>query len=152
MQQQIEKLKQEKGKLTTEYKNSQVEYKAEIKRIDRAIKNFEKGMNELNGNAKPKRQKSHSEIEKILSENGPLHIKLLCKKLNERGIPMGYQSLSGLMQLYSKAGKKFIKTAPATFGLIEPLPVVSETPETTDERTIVYEVEEDEVGGGDAEQ
>lgn len=152
MQQQIEKLKQEKGKLTTEYKNSQVEYKAEIKRIDRAIKNFEKGMNELNGIAKPKRQKSHSEIEKILSENGPLHIKILCEKLNERGIPMGYQSLSGLMQLYSKAGKKFIKTAPATFGLIEALSVVSETLETTDERTIVYEVEQVEIGDNDAEQ
>ena len=129
MQQQIEKLKQEKSKLTTEYQNSQVEYKAEIKRVDRAIRNFEKGMNELNGTAvKPKRQKSSSVIETILSETGPLHVKELVKKLNERGVPMGYQSLSGILQLYSKAGKKFIKTAPATYGLLE-----SATTQTSDQ-------------------
>ena len=126
MQQEIEKLKQEKNKLTTEYQNSQTEYKSEINKINRAIRSFEKGLNELSGTAvKTKRPKSHSVIETILAETGPLHIKQLCEKLNERGIPMSYQGLSGLMQLYAKAGKKFVKTAPATYALIEPS-VVSE--------------------------
>ncbi|MCD9186297.1 MAG: hypothetical protein LUM44_07675 [Pyrinomonadaceae bacterium] len=128
MQQQIEKLKEEREKLTVEFQTSRTEYKSEINRINRAIKIFEKGMNELHGIIKPKRQKSSSQIEAILSETGPLHIKRLCEKLNERGIPMSLQSLSGLMQLYSKSGKMFTKTAPATFGLLELDPVVkSET-------------------------
>ena len=148
MQQQIEKLKQEKGKLTTEYQNSQTEYKAEIKRIDRAIKNFEKGMSELNGVAKPKRPKSHSVIETILAETGPLHIKQLCEKLNERGIPMSYQSLSGLLQVYAKAGKKFVKTAPATFGLIK---AEAQTSEHANKLTIVYEMDENKLGDNNDE-
>lgn len=121
MEQQIEKLKKEREKLTAEYKNNQTEYKAEIKRIDRAIRNFQRGMNELNGNSNPK-VKSSSVIEEILTESGPLHLKLLCEKLHERGIPMQYQSLSGLLQSYAKAGKKFEKTAPATFGLLSAAP------------------------------
>ena len=142
MQQQIEKLKQEKEKLTMEYHNNQNEYKSEIKRISKAIRSFEKGVSELNGAAaKPRRQKSSSAIEQILSEHGALHIKELVKKLNERGVPMGYQSLSGIMQLYSKAGKKFVKTAPATYALLEP-----STENTNKEKvqTIVYELDEAE--------
>lgn len=126
MEQQIEKLKKEREKLTTEYKNNQTEYKAEIKRIDRAIRNFQRGMNELNGNGKPK-VKSSSVIEEILTESEPLHLKILCEKLNERGIPMAYQSLSGLLQSYAKAGKKFVKTAPATFGLLSTAPENTES-------------------------
>lgn len=120
MIQQIEKLKETREKLTVDYKNNQTEYKAEIKRIDRTIKSFEKGMSELNGTTvKPKRVKSYSEIEKILSETGQLHVKEIVRRLNERGIPMSYQSASGLLQLYSKSGKIFTKTAPATYALIE---------------------------------
>ena len=140
MQQQIEKLKQEKEKLTVEYRNNQSQYKSEIKRISKAIRSFEKGVNELNGvAAKPKRQKSSSAIEQILSEHGALHIKELVKKLNERGVPMGYQSLSGIMQLFSKAGKKFNKVAPATYALIENNDQEQETGQT-----IVYELDEAE--------
>lgn len=135
MQQEIEKLKQEKNKLTTEYENSRTEYKTEINKINRAIRSFEKGLSELTGTAvKTKRTKSHSEIETILKEEGALHLKKLSEKLNERGIPMSYQGLSGLMQLYAKAGKKFVKTAPATYALIEPNvvgePDASAEPET----------------------
>ena len=144
MQQQIENLKREKTKLMSEYKKSQVEYKFEINRINRAIKNFEKGMNELNGITKPKRQKSSSQIEAILSETGPLHIKRLCEKLNERGIPMSLQSLSGLMQLYSKSGKMFIKTAPATFGLLQ---LEAQTSDVANKRKVIYEMDENQLGG-----
>ena len=120
MQQEIEKLKQEKNKLTTEYQNSRIEYKTEITKINRAIRSFEKGLSELSGTmVKTKRPKSHSEIEKILAESGALHLKQLSEKLNERGILMSYQGLSGLMQFYAKAGKMFVKTAPATYALIE---------------------------------
>lgn len=127
MYQQIEKLKQEKEKLTVEYKNNQTEYKSEIKRINKAIRSFEKGVSELNGTAaaKAKRPKTSSGIEQILLKSGPLHIKELVAKLNEQGIPMKYQSVSGILQLYAKANKKFVKTAPATYALIEPN-VVSE--------------------------
>lgn len=119
MQQQIEKLKETKAKLKKDFDEYSAEYKIETKRIDQAIRNFEKGMSALSGTAKPKRQKSYSEIENILSENGALHIKELVKKLNERGFPMTYPSVSGLLQLYAKSNKKFIKVAPATYGLIE---------------------------------
>lgn len=120
MQQEIEKLKQEKEKLTVEYQNSQLKYKDEVSKINRAIRNFEKGISELNGTpTRTKRPKASSEIEAILQEEGALHLKQLCQKLNERGIPMSYQSLSGLMQLYAKAGKKFVKVAPATYALIK---------------------------------
>ena len=68
MYQQIEKLKKEREKLTVEYKTNQIEFKAEIKRINSAIRNFEKGINQLNGVVKPKRVKSSSEIEKIFEE------------------------------------------------------------------------------------
>lgn len=139
MQQEIEKLKQEKNKLTTEYENSRTEYKCEINKITRAIRSFEKGLNELSGTAvKTKRVKSHSEIEKILKEEGALHLKQLCEKLNERGIPMSYQGLSGLMQLYAKANKMFVKTAPATYALNEPN-VVSE-PEPADKPEVSVEL------------
>lgn len=124
MQQQIEKLKETKAKLKRDFDEYHAEYKTETKRIDQAIRNFERGMNALSGTAKPKRQKSYSEIENILSENGALHIKELVKKLDERGFPMTYPSVSGLLQLYAKAGKKFVKVSPATYGLIGPEPVV----------------------------
>jgi hypothetical protein len=120
MQQEIEKLKQEKNKLTTEFQNSRMKYKDEVNKINRAIRSFEKGLSELSGTAvKTKRPKSYSEIEAILKEEGELHLKQLCQKLNERNIPMSYQSLSGLMQLYAKANKMFVKTAPATYALIK---------------------------------
>ena len=138
MQQQIEKLKLEREKLATEFKNNQIEYKSEIKKIDRAIKSFEKGMNVLTGITKPKRQKSYSEIENILSENGALHIKELVKKLNERGFPMTYPSVSGLLQLYAKANKKFVKTAPATYSLLKPEMKFNDE---ANQRTIVYETD-----------
>lgn len=140
---QIEKLKKEREKLVTEYKTSQTEYKSEIKRIDKAIRNFEKGVNELNGAIKPKRLKTSSQIEKILAER-PLHLKQLVEKLNARGIPMGYQSVSGIMQLYAKAGKKFVKIAPATYALIEP--IAQSDVQNSTEQTVVYE---EKISGGE---
>jgi hypothetical protein len=148
MQQEIEKLKQEKNKLMNEYQNSRSEYKTEINKINRAIRSFEKGLNELSGTAvKRKRPKSPSEIEKILAEEGAMHLKKLCEKLNERHIPISYQSLSGLMQLYAKAGKKFVKIAPATYALIEPEPALDDK---DSKRTIVYEIDSVETGGDNA--
>lgn len=119
MIEQIEKLRQEREVLTTEHNANQKEYKGEIKRIDRAIKHFEKGMNVLQGTIRPKGIKKYSEIERVLAETGPLHVKQLCKKLHERGIPMKYASASGLLQFYAKSGKMFVKTAPATYGLLD---------------------------------
>lgn len=148
MYQEIEKLKQEREKLNVEYQNSQSEYKSEIKRINKAIRSFEKGISELNGTsaAKEKRPKTSSTIEQILSETGPLKITELAAKLNERGVPMKYQSLSGILQLYSKAGKKFVKTAPATYGLLESVVAQAsdQSGDQTDnqnsiEQTVIYE-------------
>lgn len=123
MFEQIQKLQETKTKLKTDFEEHKTEYRTETKRIDRAIKIFEKGINELKGSTTiSTRQKRYSVIEEILAENGPLHLKKLCEKLHERGIPMHYQSLSGLMQMYVKAGKIFTKVAPATFGLIAKAP------------------------------
>lgn len=79
MQQQIEKLKETKAKLKKDFDEYSAEYKTETKRIDQAIKNFEKGMNALSGIAQPKRGKSNSEIENILREYGASHIKFWLK-------------------------------------------------------------------------
>lgn len=119
MYQQIEKLKTEKQKLTVEYKNNQTEFKGEINRINKAIRSFEKGMNELNGSTQPKRRKMMVEIENILA-GGALHVKEILARLHQAGFTnLHYQSISGILQTYAKAGKKFVKTAPATFGLLE---------------------------------
>lgn len=149
MQQQIEKLKETKAKLKKDFDEYSAEYKTETKRINQAIRNFEKGMSALGGTAKPKRRKSNSEIENILRENGALHIKEIVNKLNDRGIPMHYQSVSGLLQLYAKSGKKFVKTAPATYSLIEP---EDQTSDVINKQTVIYEMDENELGGGSDEK
>ncbi len=131
MLEQIEKLKAEREKLTTEYKNNQSEYKSEVKRIDKAIRSFERGMNELNGNSSTVgRPGVANEIEKILREQAsPLHLKKIVAELHARHYSNAYQSISGLMQNYVKAGKKFRKMAPATYGLIEDKTISESVPE-----------------------
>ncbi len=52
---------------------------------------------------------------------------------------MNYQSLSGIMQLYAKAQKKFVKTAPATYALIEVEAQINES--ESNEETVVYDDE-----------
>lgn len=61
---------------------------------------------------------------------------------------MSYSSVSGLLQLYAKANKKFVKVAPATYALIESK---SQTDDEANERTIVYETYPAETGGADGE-
>ena len=57
---------------------------------------------------------------------------------------MQYQSVSGLLQLYAKSGRKFIKVAPATYAVIEPAAQVNDE---TNEQTVVYETGFNEAGG-----
>lgn len=151
MIQQIEKLKREREKLVVEYKNNQTEYKSEIKRIDKAIRTFEKGVNQLGVNSPHKsRVKTIEVIEKILA-GGPRHLKEIIAQLNSMnfGKSFEYQSVSGMLQLYVKAGKKIMKTAPATFALVKSTAQIEN--EKPVEQIVFYE-EECNVneGGADA--
>lgn len=119
MFQAIEKLKTEKEKLTTEFIESRNDYRAEMKRINKAIRNFSKGMEAL-GTMEvenvPKRGMS-KEIEKILA-GGAMTVRQVIDALNAADYRPNYQTVSGVLQANAKAGKKFKKVAPATFALI----------------------------------
>ena len=120
MHEAVEKLRAEKERLTAEYKETQKEYKTEIKRIDTAIRKFNAGYSAL-GRAltgEP-RKNATAEIEKILAEKGePMHVKMIEAELIARGFEIMLPSISSTLINYSKAGKKFVKTAPATFALL----------------------------------
>lgn len=115
----IEKLKETKERLTTEFVENRIEYKAEIKKIDTAIRKFQQGYEAL-GNTpleiSPKRGIA-DEIEKILV-SGPKHINEIIEELRNRGFSPKYQSVSAILQIHAKAGRKFVKILPATYALI----------------------------------
>ena len=168
MHQAVEKLKTEKEKLTSEFKETRNEYRAEIKRINKAIRSFSVGFAALGGmkfENPPKRGMTHA-IEKILA-GGAKRIREIIDELTKFGYhQIQYQSVSGLMQANAKAGKKFIKVAPATFALLpekentgekeitgEPKNETSKSRKEKNvdasfERTVVYE-ETTATGGGD---
>lgn len=136
----IEKLKQEKHRLTAQFEAGKAGYKSEVGRLDRAIRNFERGLNELEGTTteKSKRPPTIEEIEKILS-SGPKHLKEIVAELNSGGREARYQSVSGLLQTYAKEGKRFIKVAPATYAMIPAEARIDD--EKSTERVVVYEEE-----------
>lgn len=139
----IEKLKETKERLTTEFVENRIEYKAEIKKIDTAIKKFQQGYEALGDNSlehSPKRGIAN-EIEKILV-GGPKHINEILEELRNRGFLTKYQSVSAVLQIHAKAGRKFVKILPATYALI-PLNVEITkvtTEQNGEDRTLLDEI------------
>jgi seryl-tRNA synthetase len=121
MLEQIEKLKIEKQKLTTEYKQASAEYKAEIKKIDKALNKFRQGVEALSDEspAKQEKQTATTEIEKILKEFGASKVKDITHQLHQRGFQTTEQTVSGILQRCVKAGKRFTKVGAATYALLE---------------------------------
>lgn len=100
-------------------------FNAEIERIDQAILKFEEGVGILHGEqsnvAEEKPAKSVAQaIEIILNDAGePLHVKRITERLRFLGYQTAESTVSGTLQTYAKKKKKFKKTAPATFGVLE---------------------------------
>ena len=119
MIQVIEDLRKRKQKLTTNFKRQKKEYRTKINRIDRAIFNFEKGLQELGTTEFPE-PSTADVVETILRESRkPMHLKQIVAEINRRrNVTSPYQSVSRLMQNYSKMGKRFKRVAPATFALV----------------------------------
>ena len=122
MFQAIEKLKTEKEKMTNEFIESRNDYRAEMKRINKAIRNFSRGIEALGATEteienQPKRGMS-KEIERILA-NGARTVRQVIDELNAANYRPNYQTVSGILQANVKAGKRFVKIAPATFALME---------------------------------
>lgn len=115
----IEKLKETKDRLTTEFVENRIEYKAEIKKINTAIRKFQQGY-EVLGNTPLETSRKRGiadEIEKILV-SGPKHINEILEELTNRGFSPKYQSVSAILQVHAKAKRKFVKILPATYALI----------------------------------
>lgn len=116
----ITQLKERKEKLASSFKRQKNEYRSKINQIDRAINSFEKGFKELQG--EELRPPTTADIvETILRESRkPLHLKKIVAELNRRrNITSPYQSVSRLLQTYSKMGKRFKRVSPATFTLVQ---------------------------------
>ncbi len=136
----VEKLQVEKEKLIVEFEKSRIEYKSEVKRINTAIRKFSQGYEALGETLqeKPLKRGIAAEIEKILL-NGAKHVKEIANELQQRGFSSHYQSISGLLQTYAKANKKFKRIAPATFALLSEPKVKNEINANSSEQTIIYE-------------
>ncbi len=137
MFQAIEKLKTEKGKLTVEFIESRNDYRAEVKRINRAIRNFSKGIEALGATETentPKRGMS-KEIERILA-GGAKTVSQVVSELNRLNYNPHYQTVSGVLRSNAKAGKRFVKVAPATFALIPKAEAATEEAESEEELII----------------
>lgn len=115
----IEKLKETKTKLTTEFEENRREYKAEIKKIDKAIKKFSEGYAELGDKVLelPAKRGMSKAIETILADGTSRHISQVIVELERLGFSPKYQSVSSILQVNSKQGGKFIKILPATYVL-----------------------------------
>lgn len=57
-------------------------------------------------------------VEAILLESGPMKVQLILEELAKRGVYSKVQNITGLMSRYMKAGKRFTRPAPATYGLL----------------------------------
>lgn len=149
MVQTIEKLEREKEKLTSQFNQNKTEYKSELRRINIAIKRFSQGYKALGtdtSQSTPKRGLA-SKIESILKD-GALHLKQIVAELTTRGFSPRYQSVSAILQIQAKAGKTFVKTAPATFALIAAKTMTGE--KSLPEQAVAFEKEPIAVGGEDA--
>lgn len=144
---EIEQLKAEKEKLTTEFNNSRDKYKTELTRINTAIRKSQKGAGSAEAPGTNEKRTATSEIERILAVFGASKIKDITLQLNQRGFPQtDVQTVSGILQRGAKTGKRFIKTAPATYALlaVEDKPAEEEVIEQT-------AGEHEQAGGGDDE-
>jgi uncharacterized protein (UPF0335 family) len=122
--QAIERLEAEKEKLTNKFNETRSEYKSEMKRINFALRKFRQGVDALSDEspAKQEKQTATGEIEKILGEFGSAKVKDITFQLHQRGFAQTTeQTVSGILQRCVKAGKRFIKTAPGTYALLEKL-------------------------------
>lgn len=110
MQMTIEKLTIKREKLLNQKVAANKRYARKISRIDKAIRKFAEGMAVLN-----ERRTAISEIENILSGGQELHVSKITEILAERGFSTAQQSVSAILQTYTK---KFKRVAPATFALV----------------------------------
>lgn len=117
MQITIERLTTQREKLLTQRSASNKRYSKKITRINKAIRKFNQAVAVLG-----EKKNATAEIEDILSDGKSRHINEIAKELKKRGIDLAYQSISGIMQIYSKKYLKYEKTAPATFKLISKKP------------------------------
>lgn len=118
----IETLKNERQKLTNEFNETRRDYKSEIRRIDTALRKFRQGVDALDESTvkREKRNTVTAEIENIIREFGPAKVRDITLQLHQRGFPQtAEQTVSGILQRCAKANKRFIKTAPATYALLQ---------------------------------
>ncbi len=131
MLEEVKKLKNKKQKLTGKRKKIETE----ITRIDTAVKKFEEGI-QLLSESKPR--SASAEIEVILRESGPLHVRAITAELHRRKFQIAAQSVSTTLQVAAKKRVKYCKVAPATFALLESRTKIS----VHDLRSNVDDVEE----------
>ncbi len=92
----------------------------EIVNLKKQAASFRNTIRYLEGKPKLNEQKSIPDlIEAILYEKGELSAKDLVQQLDERGVLTNIQTVSGALSRYIKAKKRFRRTAPNTFDLIE---------------------------------
>lgn len=117
----IERLEAEKDKLTSEFNETRSEYKAEMKRINTALRRFRQGVDALSDESSAKQEKktATAEVEKILKEFGTSKVKDITHQLHQRGFQTTEQTVSGILQRCVKAGKRFTKVGAATYALLE---------------------------------
>lgn len=121
MQITIERLNNQREKLISQKSASNKRYSKKITRINKALRKFNQAIAVLG-----EKKNATAEIEDILSDGKSRHINEIAKELKKRGIDLAYQSISGIMQIYSKKYLKYEKTAPATFKLISNKPNAEE--------------------------
>jgi hypothetical protein len=114
----IQKLRNERAKLTRNAKEFDTKYKSEIRRIDTAIQKFEEGMAVLGSKDSLPRGSATREIENILAEHGTMHVRAVTEELHRRGHSMRLQSVSCALQTAAKKNKKYKRVSPATFALV----------------------------------
>jgi exopolyphosphatase/pppGpp-phosphohydrolase len=125
IKEQIEQLRQRRENITEEFRGKEIEFNTEIERIDRAIAKFEAGVGILHGEPssvvqeKPAKSVAQA-IGIILNDAGePLHVKRIMERLRFLGYQTAESTVSGTLQTYAKKNKKFKKTAPATYSVLE---------------------------------
>jgi hypothetical protein len=115
---EIEKLLEERERITREFQEHKTQFQTNLKQIYKALKNFTRS-NAALGQTVIRQRGMTEAIEEILQNKEKLHLKEIVAALSEKGYTPIYQSVSGLLQTYAKADKKFVKVGPATFALIE---------------------------------
>ena len=128
MLQTIQRLREERQKITTKFEKSRKEYRIKVKRLDTAIKRFSQGCSALNGKLpeqlektpKPVKRGMAIEIKNILADGLPRHVNEIVEELKERGFNAKYSSVSATLQIQAKIGDGdgVFKIAPATYASI----------------------------------